>query len=64
MKRLLELLEEDSTLTVHQLAVMLDKTDEEVAAQIKKLEHDGVIKGYHALINWEKSNENYASALI
>ena len=64
MKRLLELLEEDSTLTVHELAVMLNMTDEEVAEQIRKLEHDGVINGYHALINWEKSNENYASALI
>ncbi len=64
MKRLLELLEEDSTLTVHQLAVMLNTTDEDVAAQIKKLEADGVINGYHALINWEKSDENYTAALI
>ena len=64
MKRLLELLEEDSTLTVHQLAVMLNTTDDDVAAQIKKLEAEGVINGYHALINWEKSDENYTAALI
>ena len=64
MKRLLELLEEDATLTVHELAVMLARPDEEVAAQIKKLEADGVINGYHALVNWEKSDENYACALI
>ncbi len=64
MKRLLELLEEDSTLTVHELAVMLNSTDDEVAAKIKRLEADGVINGYHALINWEKSDENYTAALI
>ncbi|MBR4888260.1 MAG: Lrp/AsnC family transcriptional regulator [Clostridia bacterium] len=64
MKRLLELLEEDSTLTVHELAVMLNTTDDEVAAKIKQLEADGVINGYHALINWEKSDENYTAALI
>lgn len=64
MKRLLELLEEDSTLTVHELAVMLNSTDDEVAAKIKQLEADGVINGYHALINWEKSDENYTAALI
>ena len=39
-------------------------TEEETAAAIRRLEKDGVIKGYRALINWERTEVNRASALI
>jgi len=57
-------LDENARLTTEQLAVMLNKTADEVANAIAEYEKQGVIRGYKALINWEKIDENKASALI
>ena len=64
IEKLLKLLQEDATLTAQQLSVMLDLSEEEVAAAVRRLEKDGVIKGYRALINWERTESHRASALI
>lgn len=64
MDRLLELLNENARLTSKQLAAMLDKTESEVDEEIADYEKAGVIRGYKALINWEKIDKNKASALI
>ena len=64
MDKLLGLLQENARLSCEQMAVMLGKTADEVRAQIAQYEKDGVIRGYHALINWEKADANRASALI
>ncbi|MDF1495947.1 Lrp/AsnC family transcriptional regulator [Caproiciproducens sp. CPB-2] len=64
MDRLLNLLDENARLSTEQLAVMLDKTPDKVAEAIADYEKQGVIRGYKALINWEKIDENKASALI
>lgn len=64
MDRLLTLLDENARLTPAQLAAMLNKTEEEVSEAISEYEKAGVIRGYKALINWEKVDENKASALI
>ena len=64
MNTLLELLNENAQLTNAQLAVMLDKTEEEVAAAIADYEKSGVIKGYKALVDWDKAPRKTVSALI
>lgn len=64
MERLLQLLKENARATSDQLAVMLNTTPEEVEKAIADYEARGVIKGYQALINWEKADENHATALI
>ena len=64
MDRLLTLLNENARLTTHQLAVMLDKTEEEVSNAITQYEKSGVIRGYKAVINWEKVDGNNAIAII
>jgi DNA-binding Lrp family transcriptional regulator len=64
MDRLLNLLDENARLSTAQLATMLDKPESEVAEAIAAYEKAGVIRGYKALINWEKIDENKASALI
>ena len=43
---------------------MLNKSEQEVKEQIAAYEKEGIIRGYHALINWEKADANRASALI
>ena len=64
MEKLLKLLQDDAKLTVSQLAVMLNLTEEEVTAAIRKFEKDGVIKGYRTIVNWERTDVHRASALI
>lgn len=64
MEQLLELLQDDAKLTPAQLAVMLGESEENVAKTIRQYEKDGVIKGYHTLINWERVETRRATALI
>lgn len=64
MEQILELLQDEAKLTNKQLAVMLNETEENVAKAIAQYERDGVIKGYHALINWERTETQKAAALI
>ena len=64
MDKLLKLLEDDATLTAEQLSVMLDKEVGEIKDIIQKYERDGVLLGYKALIDWDKTDREYVSALI
>lgn len=64
MEKLLNLLSENARLSAAQLAVMLGRTEKEVKDQIEAYEKEGVIKGYRALVNWEKVDSNKATALI
>ena len=51
MEKLLKLLRNNARLTNAELAVILDKSEAQVAADIEKLEKDGVITGYTAIID-------------
>lgn len=64
MDEILEILGRNSRVTEEEIALMLDKSIDEVRAEIKKLEEDNVIVGYNTLINWEKSNKENVIALI
>lgn len=64
MDRLLTLLNENARLTTKQLAVMLNETEENVSNAITEYEKSGVIRGYKAIINWEKVDGNNAIAII
>ncbi len=64
MDKLLTLLENDATLTAEQLSVMLDKEVGEIKDMIEKYERDGILLGYKALIDWDKTDREYVSALI
>jgi len=61
---LLNLLNENARLTNAQLAVMLNKTEEEIEKEIANYQQKGIIKGYKALINWEKVDHHKTTALI
>ena len=64
MDKLLKLLDTNARLTNAQLAVMLDRTEDEVAAQIAALERSGVIRAYKALIDWDRTEREYVTAII
>ncbi len=63
-ERILEILEKNAKLTNSQISAMLGVDEDEVTKTIAKLEKDGVIKGYKAIINWEAISTKRASALI
>lgn len=54
MEEILDLLRQNARLSVEDIASMTKKTSEEVKAIIKKLEDDGVILKYAAIVNPEK----------
>lgn len=64
MEEILELLEKDCKLTPQQIAVMLDKDPDAVAAAIESFEKDSTILGYKTLINWDKTMKEYVTAFI
>ena len=63
-EELLSIIEKNSRIGLKDLARMLGKNEIEVANEITELEKEGVICGYHTLINWEKTNLEKVNALI
>ena len=64
MIEVLELLEKDSRMTIPEIAVRLSKSEEEIIRIISGYEQDGVIVGYTAMVNWEKTQKEKVTALI
>jgi len=62
--KILELLQQDATLTHKTIAAMTASTEEEVSAIVDQLTRDGVILGYTAKINSEKSPIHMVEAMI
>ncbi|MGB4472042.1 MAG: Lrp/AsnC family transcriptional regulator, partial [Limnochordia bacterium] len=63
-RKLLEILERNSRISLEQLAAVLEISEAEVAELMAKLEQDRVVLGYHAVIDWEKANRELVTALI
>jgi DNA-binding Lrp family transcriptional regulator len=63
-RTLLSLLEEDCTTPVHDLAVMLECTDDEIISRKKNLEKEGLIRKYAAVVNWEAVECGIVYAII
>ena len=64
MERLLKLLEQNGRLSAEDLAAMLDRTPAEVARQMDEAARLGYIRGYRALVDWEKTDANHVQAVI
>ena len=64
MDKLLEILSENSSFTTKELAMMLGEPENYISAKIKEYEQSGVIKGYHAIIDWAKVEDAGVTALI
>lgn len=63
-KMLLDLLQQNTRASVTDLADILGETEEDVEKAKKKLEDDGIICGYHTIINWDKANVDHVDAII
>lgn len=64
MDKLLRLVSENSDYTAPELAMMLGESEESVSERIRKYEEEGIIKGYRAVVNWEKAEDSGVTAYI
>lgn len=64
MDKLLQIIEKNPRLSNAEIAVMLGVTEEEVKKQIRLYEETGVIKGYRAMIDKDKTTAQKVTALI
>ena len=64
MDKMLQLLDKNARLSTEQMAAMLATSEEEVKARLATLERDGVIRGYQALIDWDKTDRELVTAII
>lgn len=63
-EEILSIIENNSRIGLNELAIRLGKEEIDVANELSKMEQEGVICGYHTLINWEKTDIEKVTALI
>ncbi|MBQ7450796.1 Lrp/AsnC family transcriptional regulator [bacterium] len=63
-EEILSLIEKNSRIDLKELAVLVGSTEVDVANEISKMEQEGIICGFHTLINWEKTTKEKVNALI
>lgn len=63
-EKILLYLEKNSRVDLQELAIVLGEEEERIAAEIRAMEEEGVICGYHTLINWEKTEVEQVTGLI
>ena len=61
---ILKLLANNARYTASDIATMLGADETEVRNTIKELEKDGFIRGYKAVIDWDKLDGAYVSAIV
>ena len=64
MDQVLKLLDDNARLSTAQMAVMLNLPEAEVESRIATLEKAGVVRGYKALIDWDKTDRELVTAVI
>ncbi len=63
-EELLKTIEKNSRIELKELAVRLGVSEVDVANELSAMEAEGIICGYHTLINWENTSVEKVSALI
>ena len=61
MEELLRILEKNARMPIEDIAAMLDKTPEEIAAMMDEAAAKGYIRGYETLGDWEQTGGNQAA---
>jgi DNA-binding Lrp family transcriptional regulator len=63
-EQILSIIEKNSRIGVRELAVILGAEEIDVANELKAMEEEGIICGYHTMIDWEKTSIEKVTALI
>nr|WP_296483755.1 Lrp/AsnC family transcriptional regulator [uncultured Acetatifactor sp.] len=61
---LLTIIERNSRIDIKELAILLGVEEAAVANELADMEAEGIICGYHTLIDWEKTSKEKVTALI
>ena len=63
-EQILSIIEKNSRINIKELAVILGAEEIDIANELKAMEEEGVICGYHTMIDWEKTTIEKVTALI
>ncbi len=61
---LLKLLTKNARFSNKELAVMLGTDEKTVQNDIEELQKEGIIRGFKTVVDWEKLNDAYVSAIV
>ena len=62
--KILRILEKNARATVEDIAVVTGLSEQEVRAEISEMESAGVIRGYKAIVDWERVDDSAVTAII
>ena len=63
-ERILSVIEQNSRLRSEEIAALLGEDIETVRSEMRAMEAENVIAGYHTIIDWDKTGKEKVSALI
>ena len=63
-EKILNVIEKNSRFDLKELAVILGMSEVDVANELEAMEKEGIICGYHPLIDWEKVTNQKINAVI
>jgi DNA-binding Lrp family transcriptional regulator len=63
-EQILSIIEKNSRIDLKELAIILGVEEVDVVNEMAQMEKEGIICGYHTLIDWEKTSVEKVSALI
>ena len=63
-EKILTFIEKNSRIDLKDLALMLGVDEASVMNELETMEQEGIICGYHTLINWDKAGVEKVTALI
>lgn len=63
-EKILFYIEKNSRIGLSELSAMLDMEEAAVMNELEAMEQEGIICGYHTLINWDKAGVEKVTALI
>ena len=62
--KILKILANNARCSIEDISLMTGMSEADVAREMRELEEAGLIRGYKAVIDWEKLDNAYVSALI
>lgn len=63
-EKILNFIEKNSRVDLKELAVLLGMDEADVLNELEAMEAEGIICGYHTIIDWDKVTEERVNALI
>lgn len=63
-EKLLSVIEKNSRIDIKELDVIMGAEEIDIVNELEAMEREGIICGYHTLIDWEKTSIEKVSALI